>query len=112
MEPHDCRHLLGDLSDYLDGQASTELCAEIERHLEDCANCRVVIDTLLVADTPACRIDDTLGPHPFYQFATGIQSDTRYAITKVSYNDQFGIFTQQSLDDRRVQDGEPYWLVW
>ena len=46
MEPHDCRHLLGDLSDYLDGQASTELCAEIERHLEDCANCRVVIDTL------------------------------------------------------------------
>jgi predicted anti-sigma-YlaC factor YlaD len=46
MEPHDCRHLLGDLSDYLDGQASIQLCAEIERHLDDCANCRVVIDTL------------------------------------------------------------------
>jgi anti-sigma factor RsiW len=46
METHDCRHLLGDLSDYVDGQASAALCAEIERHLADCTNCRVVIDTL------------------------------------------------------------------
>jgi anti-sigma factor RsiW len=46
MHPHDCRHLLGDLSDYVDGEASAELCAEIERHLGDCDNCRVVIDTL------------------------------------------------------------------
>jgi anti-sigma factor RsiW len=46
MQVHDCRHLLGDLSDYVDGEASAELCAEIERHLGDCDNCRVVIDTL------------------------------------------------------------------
>lgn len=46
MSPHECRHLLGGLSEYLDGEASSELCAEIERHLADCEDCRVVVDTL------------------------------------------------------------------
>ncbi|MGB3717384.1 MAG: zf-HC2 domain-containing protein [Candidatus Promineifilaceae bacterium] len=41
-----CRHLLGDLSEYLDGEASAELCAEIEGHMAGCEDCRVVIDTL------------------------------------------------------------------
>jgi anti-sigma factor (TIGR02949 family) len=43
---HDCRHLLGGLSDYVDASASQEICAEIERHLAECENCRVVVDTL------------------------------------------------------------------
>jgi len=46
MDRENCRHLLGKLSDYLDGQASAEMCAEIERHLADCTDCRVVVDTL------------------------------------------------------------------
>jgi predicted anti-sigma-YlaC factor YlaD len=41
-----CHRLLGHLSDYLDGAAAESLCAEIERHMVDCENCRVVIDTL------------------------------------------------------------------
>ena len=41
-----CRHLLGDLSEYLDGEASAEICAEIEGHMAGCEDCRVVIDTL------------------------------------------------------------------
>ena len=46
-EPHhDCQHLLADLSDYLDGEAAAEVCAEIERHLAECADCRAVVDTL------------------------------------------------------------------
>lgn len=45
-ETHDCRHLLGDLSLYLDGEASAAVCAEIEQHLQDCENCRVMVDTL------------------------------------------------------------------
>ena len=46
-EPHHgCRDLLGSLSDYVDGLADAALCAEIERHLEGCDNCRVVVDTL------------------------------------------------------------------
>ena len=48
MHEHDdnCRHMLGDLSDYLDGEASDELCAEIERHMDGCEECRIVVDTL------------------------------------------------------------------
>ncbi len=41
-----CRHLLDSLSDYVDGSAQEALCAEIERHLAECENCRVVVDTL------------------------------------------------------------------
>jgi anti-sigma factor RsiW len=41
-----CRHLLGALSDYVDDAAEQKICAEIERHLEGCENCRVVVDTL------------------------------------------------------------------
>lgn len=46
--PHNanCKYLLADLSDYLDGEASADVCAEIERHLADCENCRVVVNTL------------------------------------------------------------------
>jgi anti-sigma factor RsiW len=46
VSPHECRHLLGELSEYLDGEASAEFCAEIERHLADCEDCRIVVDTL------------------------------------------------------------------
>jgi predicted anti-sigma-YlaC factor YlaD len=42
----ECRHLLGSLSDYVDGDLEERLCAEIERHLVECENCRVVVDTL------------------------------------------------------------------
>lgn len=48
-KPHehgDCRHLLGTLSDYVDGDLGVALCAELERHLAECENCRVVVDTL------------------------------------------------------------------
>lgn len=46
MEHHECRHLLGSLSEYIDGDLEADLCAELERHLADCENCRVVVDTL------------------------------------------------------------------
>jgi predicted anti-sigma-YlaC factor YlaD len=41
-----CRQLLGSLSEYVDGTAEESICADIERHLADCNNCRVVVDTL------------------------------------------------------------------
>lgn len=41
-----CTHLLAELTAYLDGEAAAEVCAEIERHLADCEDCRVVVDTL------------------------------------------------------------------
>ena len=46
MNHENCQHLLGQLSDYLDGTASAQVCQEIEQHLANCDDCRVVIDTL------------------------------------------------------------------
>jgi anti-sigma factor RsiW len=40
-----CDQLLGLLSDYLDGQTDNGLRLEIESHIADCQNCRVVVDT-------------------------------------------------------------------
>ena len=46
MDKHECQHLLGRLSDYIDGELGQAMCEEIERHLAGCQNCRVVVDTL------------------------------------------------------------------
>jgi predicted anti-sigma-YlaC factor YlaD len=46
MAHEECRALLVDLSDYLDGAAPEDLCLEIERHMAGCENCRIVVDTL------------------------------------------------------------------
>jgi predicted anti-sigma-YlaC factor YlaD len=43
---HSCREHLGELSDYLEGDLNPEICAEIERHLAECGDCRIVVDTL------------------------------------------------------------------
>lgn len=45
MPTENCHHLLTDLSAYLDGEASQELCAELERHLANCDDCTAVVDT-------------------------------------------------------------------
>ena len=45
-EHKDCHQLLGSLSDYVNGELDDELCAILEQHMEDCENCRIVVDTL------------------------------------------------------------------
>jgi anti-sigma factor (TIGR02949 family) len=42
-----CESLLGSLSEYIDGELSSELCQELEKHLAGCDNCRVVLNTTL-----------------------------------------------------------------
>lgn len=46
MSTHDCRRLLASLSDYVDGVLEEALCREIEAHMAECENCRIVVDTL------------------------------------------------------------------
>ncbi|GAB4431972.1 MAG: hypothetical protein Kow002_20100 [Anaerolineales bacterium] len=46
MKTENCKSLLAGLSDYVDGSAQDEFCRELERHLSDCENCRVVVDTM------------------------------------------------------------------
>jgi predicted anti-sigma-YlaC factor YlaD len=41
-----CREFLGSISDFLDGALQEELCRELEEHMSECENCRVVVDTL------------------------------------------------------------------
>ena len=43
---HRCHELLAGICEYVDGTADPKLCEEIERHLKDCENCRIVVDTL------------------------------------------------------------------
>lgn len=64
MKVEMCRDMLGDLSDYLDGQASEDICAEIERHMTNCEDCRIVVNTfektiLLYRDLPQPALPDT-----------------------------------------------------
>ena len=45
-EHKNCRQLLGSLSEYVDGELSEALCSELEIHMVDCEDCRIVVDTL------------------------------------------------------------------
>ncbi|MGD2162295.1 MAG: zf-HC2 domain-containing protein [Anaerolineales bacterium] len=45
-EHHHCPDLLPELSDFVDGTAGAEVCAAIEKHLAECPDCRIMIDTL------------------------------------------------------------------
>lgn len=40
-----CKELLGQISDYIDGELEAALCAEIEAHLSSCHECQVLVDT-------------------------------------------------------------------
>ncbi len=42
---HECQKYIPGLSDYIDGELSPELCAELERHMEGCERCRIVVNT-------------------------------------------------------------------
>ena len=46
IDHFNCKALLGSLCDYLDGSLSDELCQEIDRHLCECEDCRIVVDSL------------------------------------------------------------------
>jgi predicted anti-sigma-YlaC factor YlaD len=46
VHTHTCKQMLGSLSDYIDGDLQAEICAQIEEHMKDCDNCRIVVNTL------------------------------------------------------------------
>ncbi|HEY3312874.1 MAG TPA: zf-HC2 domain-containing protein [Anaerolineales bacterium] len=41
----ECKDLLGNLSELIDGELDDETCQELRRHMDGCENCRVVFDT-------------------------------------------------------------------
>ena len=40
-----CKDAIRELSNYLDGELTSEMVAEIERHMQHCEDCRLVVDT-------------------------------------------------------------------
>ena len=41
-----CLNYIEDLSDYLDGDLDSGLCDEIDKHIGQCENCRIMVDTM------------------------------------------------------------------
>lgn len=41
-----CQEILDHISDYVDGELEAALCAELEAHLANCHDCRVLVDTI------------------------------------------------------------------
>ncbi len=41
----DCKDLLGALSEYLDGNEQSEMCATLREHMAGCDKCRLVVNT-------------------------------------------------------------------
>ncbi len=40
-----CKGLIREISDYLDGELTVEILTEIEIHLQRCQDCRLIVDT-------------------------------------------------------------------
>lgn len=45
-ETERCKDLLKHFSAFVDGEAPESLCADIERHLAECPECQIILDTL------------------------------------------------------------------
>lgn len=46
MPTPECAQIIRRLPDYVEGSATAARCAEIERHLEQCTDCRVLLAAL------------------------------------------------------------------
>ncbi len=44
-QPHACQDLLGNLSNFIDGELDDQMCQKLQQHMAGCENCRVVYDT-------------------------------------------------------------------
>lgn len=45
MVTTECEKMLASLSDYIDGEVPSTLMQELEEHLKNCPNCRIVLNT-------------------------------------------------------------------
>ncbi len=61
-DPHKCSQLISSISEYVDGTLSPQLCEDLEKHLCECENCTIVVDTLrkTIDLVQTCTGDDCL----------------------------------------------------
>ena len=41
-----CQDILKNLNDFIDGELDSQICADIQSHIDGCPDCRVVVNTL------------------------------------------------------------------
>lgn len=41
-----CQKVIDQICEYVDGSLNQELCADLERHMSECGDCRIVVNTL------------------------------------------------------------------
>ncbi len=41
-----CEDLLKAISDYIDGEIDPTICEELEKHMQECDPCKIVVDTI------------------------------------------------------------------
>ncbi|MCB2209644.1 zf-HC2 domain-containing protein [bacterium] len=48
MHEHDveCQNIVENLNGYIDGELDSELCGQLEAHIQSCPKCKVVVNTL------------------------------------------------------------------
>jgi anti-sigma factor RsiW len=49
-----CKGLIREISDYIDGELDPPMKQELERHLEDCEDCKMVVDQTKLAVDVFC----------------------------------------------------------
>ena len=65
-------------------------------------------DTTITRDTPPAAFDDRgTGPHPLFEYTTGVRAAQRYAIYAINLDSTIqNMMTHQSFSERRIQPGE------
>ncbi len=43
-----CKKIMECLSDYMDGEASEQLCKMVEQHLEECDECKCMVENIKI----------------------------------------------------------------
>ncbi len=65
----ECRHILKEISAYLDGELGAAACATIERHCADCASCAAVVAGLKQTSGLCRQMGTTPLPSPVLERA-------------------------------------------
>jgi anti-sigma factor RsiW len=59
-----CKKAIRQLSEYLDGELEATLAQELERHLEGCHDCRLIVDTTRKTIEIYCHSEPLPLPEP------------------------------------------------
>lgn len=43
-----CKKIMECLSDYMDGEASEQLCKMVEKHIEECEECKCMVENIKI----------------------------------------------------------------